>query len=173
MSPFVGPPPPLRGTFSDGWAIAMAKGRRINESLRAEVEFGFRSNTADQWSVSGVTNDFSGHLYAYTGTVNLIKDLEVCQVAGITPYAGAGLGLAILYGDFSTPATEIIVDDAAFAYQFMIGGSRQINSSVELFAEYRYFATTTIDVKNGPTDTVIDQNDPEFQNVFFGLRFYR
>ena len=166
-------PPTLRGTFSDGWYMGMAKGRRLRDSLRGEIEFGFRSNTGDEWFLNGAGSTWSGHVYAYTGMVNLIRDLESCQCVGITPYVGAGIGLAIIDGELNTPGITVELDDAAFAYQLIVGASKAVSGNVDAFTEYRYFGTTDIDVVDAGSGATIDDHDPSLDNILFGLRIYR
>ena len=40
----------LRGTFEEGWLFGVAAGRRIHDSMRAELEFTLRTNTGDKAS---------------------------------------------------------------------------------------------------------------------------
>ncbi len=166
-------PPTLRGTFSDGWAIGGAIGRRINRAIRAELELTFRSNTGDQWMVGGAAGNWSGHVFSYSGMANVYHDFDRFNVAGIRPYVGAGIGLAIVDGDLETAATSIDIDGAAFAYQFIVGGSKSLNRSVDLFAEYRYFGTSNLDVVNAGTGALIDRDNPAVDNILFGLRVMR
>ncbi len=169
------PPQELQGTFNDGWAIGAAKGRRINCALRGELEFAFRSNTADQWTVNGATTDWSGHLFTYSGMANLYHDFNNWELGGFSPYIGGGIGFAIFDGEFNTAATTFEIEDEAFAYQFIAGGSKRINCNVDLFAEYRFFGATEVElVDTGAVpDDRLGQLEPEFHNVFVGLRFYR
>ncbi len=166
-------PPVLSGTFSDGWSIGGAMGRRVHRSFRLEMEFAFRSNTADQWAVGPAVQDWSGHLFTYTGMANVFYDFNQFTVVGIKPYVGTGIGLAIFDGEFQTLASTIEIDGAAFAYQFIVGASKSVSQNVDFFVEYRYFATSDLDVVNDGTGTVIDNYDPEVDNVFVGLRFWR
>lgn len=172
------PPTPAirRGTFNDGWTIGAAHGRRFNRAVRGELEFAFRSNTASEWFVNGApAGAWSGHFYSYSIMANLYHDFANCSVMGWTPYAGAGVGIAFLDGNFQTAALDLEIDDQEFAYQFMAGGSRSLTSSVDLFLEYRYFATTDFDlVNNTPVPPVEFGEDAyEANNLFFGFRLYR
>jgi OOP family OmpA-OmpF porin len=94
---------------------------------------------------------------------------------GWTPYAGAGIGIAFLDGNFQTAVLDLEIDDQEFAYQFMAGGSKSLSSSVDLFLEYRYFATTEFDlVNNTPVPPIQFGEDAyEANNLFVGFRFYR
>lgn len=167
-------PAVLDGTFNDGWLFGIAAGREIHKHYRAELEFAFRSNTADQWTVAAVPGDWSGHLFTYSGMANLFRDLNECEVLGITPYVGAGLGFAIMDGEFQTAAIPVNVDETSFAWQAMAGGSCNLTDGIDLFTEYRYFAAefNVFDVSGAP-QVDLGRHDGQHQSIFFGVRFAR
>ncbi len=160
-----------RGTFSDGWAIGGAVGRRFGHGLRGEIEGGFRSNTADQITTLGGTADWSGHTFAYTAMANMYYDIGALQFAGVTPYVGGGLGVAAFDTDINTLTGTVDVHDAAFAYQGIAGAAKRVNRNIDVFAEYRYLGNTnvSVDLNAAPLGKV----RPEYENVFFGVRFNR
>ncbi len=159
------------GRFSDGWAVGGAVGRRFGHGLRGEVETSFRSNTADQISALGATADWSGHVFGYTAMTNLYYDVASLQFAGVTPYVGGGIGVAAFDGDIGTPIGPVDIHDAAFAYQGIVGAAKRFNRNLDLFAEYRYLGTTDVSAElNGAS---IGDTRPEYENVFFGVRFNR
>lgn len=160
-----------RGTFSDGWAVGGAVGRRFGHGLRGEIESSFRSNTADQITALGTTNDWSGHSFAYTAMANMYYDISALQFVGVTPYIGGGIGVAAFDADIETPLGPIDVHDAAFAYQGIAGAAKRIHRNVDAFAEYRYLGTT--DVSTDLNGAAIGDARPEYENVFFGVRFNR
>ncbi|TWU33279.1 outer membrane protein [Novipirellula artificiosorum] len=161
------------GGFSDGWAIGGALGRRIGNGFRAELEFAFRSNTADTFVAprGRVAGEWSGHSFAYSGMGNVYYDVCDLQVAGITPYIGGGIGLAVVDADFESLGLPIEIQDAAFAYQAIVGATKQLNRSVDLFAEYRYVGTTDITAEPQGFEPV--DASTELENVFFGIRLNR
>ena len=141
--------------FNDGIALGGAIGRRLGKSWRGELEASFRTNTADRVTGPGLNEDFSGHLYTYAGMANLYYDLHQFPIFGVTPYGGAGLGFAILDGD-----GDLDPDETDFAYQFMLGTSRELRPGVSTVSEYRYFK--------------VDANpDLDMNTYFFGLRLDR
>ena len=163
----------LQGTFSDGWMIGSAYGQYLKSGFRAELEFAFRSNTADTWSVNGASDDWYGHVFSYSGMANLYYDFPKINVAGLKPYVGGGLGLSIIDGDFETNMTNIEIEDESFAYQFMAGFNIPINANVAAFSEYRFFGVSDFDLVNtGVTPTVdLMGDDIDSDNVIFGLRW--
>lgn len=168
-------PGPTSGSFSHGWGIGIAQGRRITNSLRGEFEFSFRSNTGDKWRVNGATGDWSGHVFNYIGMSNLFLDLNLLSCHGTTPYLGAGIGFDVVDGKFQTGLTRVEIEDVALAYQFIAGASKQVKMNVDLFAEYRYVATSNLDVYNtgvSPKE-LLDSTPGEMESVLFGIRFFR
>lgn len=161
----------VNGTFSDGWGIGGAVGRRFSHGLRGELEGSFRSNTADQITTLGTTTDWSGHLFAYTAMANLYYDVSALQFAGVTPYIGGGIGVGAFDVDVNTLIGPVDIHDAAFAYQGIVGAAKQVNRNIDVFAEYRYLGNTKVSMDfNG---VPIGHARPEYENVFFGVRFNR
>ena len=81
--------------------------------------------------------------------------------ASITPYIGAGAGVASIDSNASLGSTQ-------FAYQGMLGLAANVNSSMRIMVEGRYLGTTNPSV-NTPIDTVSFQN----QNILalLGVQF--
>lgn len=150
----------VRIDFNDGIALGGAIGRQLGNNFRGELESSVRTNTFDSATVGAATADVSGHLYTYAGMANLYYDLNQFQMLGITPYAGAGLGVAFVDGDAEIAGSSTKLDDEDFAYQFIVGGSMQLRRGVAGFSEYRNF---NVDL------------DPELNmdTFTFGLRFDR
>jgi len=163
------------GDFNDGWALGIARGRRFGNGLRGELEFSYRRFGADIWSVNGVPSNWNGHLNTYFGMANLYRDWDNWQFAGLTPYIGGGIGLAIIDGSFNTAAASQEIQDAAFAYQAMAGFTKRISCSVDAFVEYRYVGTTEtqLDRTDTVTDTRLGQYPASIDNVMFGIRIWR
>jgi opacity protein-like surface antigen len=150
----------IRIEFNDGIALGGAIGRRLGTSFRGELETSVRTNTSGIATDGTTTADISGHLYTYAGMANLYYDAHQLQMLGITPYVGAGLGLAVIDGDFTIGTTDVDLNDEDFAYQFIIGGSKQIRAGVAAFSEYRSF---TVDTKP----------ELDMDTFVFGLRIDR
>ncbi len=176
-SPPVFPAPPAReGSFDDGWAIGTAIGRRFNQAIRAEFEFAFRSNAADQWTVSGVPAvRWNGDFHAYSLMANLYHDFANVNWLGWSPYVGAGIGIAFLDGDFQTSTLNLEISEELLAYQFMAGASKTLTSAIDLFVEYRYFATSDFElINNTASPSVAFGTDPyEADLAIVGFRISR
>ncbi|MEM1068946.1 MAG: outer membrane beta-barrel protein [Planctomycetota bacterium] len=170
----VAPPTNLLGTFSDGWGFGLACGRRLRNCYRAELEFSYRRNTGENWVINGVPGRWSGDFNSYAGMANLYRDIPALDLYGCTPYVGGGIGFASLRSSLNTAATTILIDDFAFAFQFMAGSTKTIGERVDLFTEYRYFAPTDVGVTNIGVFPVVVLDDDRFDNhgLFFGLRYH-
>ncbi|MEZ6086855.1 MAG: outer membrane beta-barrel protein [Pirellulaceae bacterium] len=174
------PPPAINnqriGSFNDGWNLGGALGTSLNHFLRGELEFTYRNNTADTWTVGPiigpyVTNDWSGELNSYSGMANLFADFHGLTVCETTPYIGAGLGFTVLDGDFMTPAAQFEIDDTVFSYQFMVGLTTRLTQHVDLFCEYRYLGTETTILADPTGVAGAGAFDYDVDNVLMGLRF--
>jgi opacity protein-like surface antigen len=155
-----------RATFNDGWAIGGAFGKYITERTRRELEFTYRNNTPDAVMVPGPV-PVDGVINCYSIMGNLIYELPGLQAGGFKPYFGGGLGIAFVEGEMGGGA--ITIDDTAFAYQGFFGVDRQLNASTKLFAEYRYFGTSDIDIM-----AIVPTTDNyQANNLFFGLQWSR
>lgn len=167
---------PRTGELNDGWAIGIARGRRINCNLRGEMELSYRRFDADSWTIAGVPGNWDGELNGYFGMANLYRDCTNYQFAGFTPYVGGGIGLAIFDGDFnSAAASQSITNEAAFAFQGMAGLTKRISCNIDAFSEYRYLGTTEVQIDRVDVnpDTREGQYATDMHGVMFGIRIWR
>lgn len=164
-----------RGTFDRGFGMGIAVGRKLGNCYRAELEFSYRRNTADDWFVNGVPDRWVGDMNSYSGMTNLYRDLPGLGVLGCVPYLGGGIGFSAVRGDFNTAATSVLVDDFAFAGQLIAGTSKTIGERVDFFGEYRYFAPFEVDFENTGVAPIQVLGTERLDNhgFFFGLRYFR
>jgi opacity protein-like surface antigen len=155
-----------RATFNDGWAIGGAFGKYITERTRRELEFTYRNNTPDAILVPGPV-PVDGVINCYSIMGNLVYELPGMQLGGFKPYFGGGLGIAFVDGNLA--GDDMTIDDTAFAYQGFVGVDRQLSAQTKMFAEYRYFGTSSIEI-----DAFVPLTDNyQTNNLFFGLQFSR
>ena len=149
-----------------GWAVLPSIGYRYGNGVRTELELGYRSNDVD--SLSGVAGG-TGELTAKSAMLNLLYDFNIG--GRFSPYIGGGLGYAQIDYDGVAPvgAGRIDDEDNVFAYQGIAGVSYWLNNSVELAAEYRYFATQDPDFRTSAGVPVEGEYDGHAALV--GLRF--
>lgn len=165
-----------QGDFSDGFLLGTAFGKQIGCHLRAEAEFAYRFNQADQWSSTPFNNQrvpqqWDGDLNVFSGMTNLVYDFGNRNCNKITPYVGGGIGVAILDGDFSTNATQFEIDDTVFAYQGFAGALFHTGRCSALFAEYRFFGTTQTELVGNSIP--LGQFEYLSHNVIGGIQFRR
>ena len=163
--------PVVGATFNDGWIIGGALGRTIGDRLRGEGEFAFRDNTGETWTVNGATGPYNGHTNVYTLMSNLLYDFN--SIGRLTPYVGAGAGIAFIDSEATTNMTTITVDDEVFATQLIAGTTIAVNNRAELFAEYRWIEFQDVDVINAGTGARLGQDDFQAENVILGIRINR
>ena len=128
--------------FDAGLAGIVSFGHRYESGFRAELEFGYRGNDLD--SVSGVAGN--GDVNAMSGMINLLFDFN--PKSDFSPYLGIGAGIGRVSADGATPfgGAAIDDDDTGFAYQGIAGLSYKLLPSIDLFGDYRYFATQTLEL---------------------------
>jgi len=151
-----------------GWVGLGTFGYRFGGGLRTELEAGWRDNDID--SISGEM-DASGDVTAKTLMINALYDFH--NNSRLTPYLGAGVGIAKIEFDGVTAASMMPVmiddDDRMFAYQGIAGVSYALNDSVMLSTEYHYLDSDEPELTaNDGTDL-----DGEYQShaVLIGLRW--
>jgi opacity protein-like surface antigen len=157
---------PGRLSFNDGWAIGGAIGKCMTQNSRRELEFTYRNNTADSISIPAIL-PVTGVINCYSLMGNLVYDLQGLTVAGFKPYVGGGLGVAYVDGSFALGG--ITIDDTVFAYQAFAGVDRQLSARAKLFAEYRYFGTSEVEIGGFPPTA----DEYQANNLFFGLQLNR
>ncbi len=139
-----------------GWAAVGTLGYRFTNSIRGEVEGGFRRTEAD---LGGGGN---GDLDAVNVMGNVLYDFDLGS--RFVPYVGAGVGAVnvdVDAGGFDDNAW-------AFGYQGIAGVSYALTDRMDAFADYRYMATEGLDLQSGGM-----QSDDEYRShtVLVGLRY--
>jgi OmpA-OmpF porin, OOP family len=153
---------------------------------RLEGELGYRSNELDTLGVAndggipatqgqagqtGTTQAAGGRVNAISTMGNLIFDLP-WSFAGISPYIGAGVGVARIEQRGTAAPNVRYVDDSQWrlAYQGIAGLSWNFNPRWSVSAEYRYFATTDPQYRDAQGLKV----DGEYQthNGFIGVTYH-
>lgn len=175
------PPPTIlgrNGTFSDGWLLGAALGKRVccHENVRIEGEFFYRSTTGDTWNVTrsagpNISTPWSGRVNCYSSMMNGILEKPVTD--NVVPYIGAGLGFAVLDGELGTLTSQFDIDDTEFAFQGIAGLRTQLTESLGLLTEYRYFGTTEGSLRDRPTQATIDKFGFSSHNVLIGFQLSR
>ena len=150
--------------YNAGFGITGALGYDFG-MFRLEGEVGYRINDYDKVGASGQTRvNAGGNVTAYDFMVNGYVDIKT--KTPLTPYAGGGIGAAILDSS-GVNAGGISIgssDEGAFAYQLIAGVAYPFAEAWAGQVEYRFFGTT--DPTYGNTDSEYMSN-----NLFIGIRY--
>ena len=161
-----------------GGAIGKDLGEYGPGNLRGELEISYLNSDVSRLDFSG--NGASPDVLLGDpefSSVNLAANLLIDLPTGgaITPYFGAGLGVAFTsieaaYG----PGVALDDSDTNFLLQGIVGASASINETTELFVEGKY--TRIFDVESqrvAPTGAITGIGNADFDTVSVvgGLRF--
>lgn len=137
---------------------SFAIGRYLNESWRAEVEFGYRDNDLENffWPTRNdeIQFDHNDGVRAQSLMFNVVREF---QLGALEPYFGAGMGPAEIRLRMSRgriPGVEpvppeAIVDEkaTALAWQLIGGFAIPLTERTDLGFDYRYWQAGGIDVQ--------------------------
>lgn len=121
-------------------SLALGYENRLN-SFRIEAEVGFMNVSIDQLNTD--IGSFDGREDISVGRLMLNGYYDM-NTGPITPYIGAGVGLAQFDGSFNTPFPddpELVIDDIVFAWQIMAGIDIVIWQRLSVDLGYGIFAT--------------------------------
>jgi opacity protein-like surface antigen len=159
--------------FDPGFAVGGAIGYRIEEWLRAEVNLSYRQAEVDKLTAPGYTLEGAGDASAFATLVNLYIDFM--PRSPVTPYVGAGIGVAIIDVDSDDSANVLIVNDDSteFAWNVMAGAAWSVTDDVVLTLGYRYFSSTDAQLDATLVGVGSGTMDVEFgvHEMMFGARY--
>ncbi|MGU3400351.1 outer membrane protein [Brucellaceae bacterium D45D] len=134
--------------LENGVAPSIGVGYQFNDYLRADLTAGYTRQDVD---------DFPARLRSWDVMANAYVDIG--NLAGVTPYLGAGLGVANVrysldsgYGDVKSD------DDYRFAWALMAGFAVDLTENVKLDLGYRYGVINGGDVASGGGVTLSDKD---------------
>jgi outer membrane protein OmpA-like peptidoglycan-associated protein len=138
-----------------GPAVVGAAGWGLGNGFRIEGEIGYRSNSIDKTTTGPAGGKFASWSFMANGLYDIALGWPV------TPYVGAGIGVADVSTNGSIPGTALSVrgSQANFAYQGIGGLAYALSDNLKADASYRYFRTTDPD-----TDTAIGKASSEYHN---------
>ena len=146
-------------SFDRGLVITAAIGRVLSETLRAEVEFGYRTNEANEARMResgahGVDSDIV--------TLSLMANCFYDFMPGhtVSPFIGAGIGIANVDGEVPNNNGK----DDVFAYQLAAGVGFALTEKLKMDVQYRLFGTDNPEFKNVEAEYIT-------HNLLFGLRY--
>ena len=169
--------------YDNGIGIYVALGKKLDNGLRAEFEYSYRTADIDQIDpqsgFSGIpAGSISGDTKIHAFMINGLYDFNDA-VGGLTPYIGAGIGIGrtnhSITGTNAANGLSIAYGDVEynFAYQGIAGVAVGLAEQLTLDLSYRYFGMLGNEYEgasvNGlPTEIQAAANS---HNLFAGLRW--
>ena len=149
-----------------GWTGVGIIGYRFANGVRGEFELGYR--TADVGSITGVSSG-TGEISVGSAMGNATYSFR--SESPFTPYLGLGIGLASVEFDNVQPVGGSVLNDsdAVFAYQGIVGLGYRLSERVQLFTDYRYFATVDAGLSTRANRSV--EGEYADHTLLVGLRF--
>ena len=148
--------------FDNGWAALGTLGVYLDNAWRVEVEGGYRENDLDSFGGAPTSAEVDG----WSVMFNALKDIP--NSSRVTPYIGAGLGIARRNFQIDGLLDD---DDTGLAYQGIAGVSVDVGEQTQLFADYRYFRTHDLDYADDTSGASLTDWDDENHTIMLGLRF--
>jgi len=147
--------------------VAFFGGRFQNNDINWRGEAEIARRALDLSTVSGTAATGEALVTSLMG--NALVDLDM--VGPVQPYIGAGVGLAKVELDGASPfgGSTVNGSDTVGALQLLAGASYRLNEQVDLFTDYRYFATQDADFTTA-AGTATSMN-VSTHSVLAGLRF--
>lgn len=121
--------------YDNGWGALGAVGYKYGNSLRSELELGYRHASIDDVSLSAFD---AGSAKVYSLMANTIYDIPTSL--DFSPYIGAGVGAAVVSYDNMRTIAGSVVDDSEIvpALQGLVGFSVPFAQNLDFFAQYQY-----------------------------------
>jgi OmpA-OmpF porin, OOP family len=156
----------LHHEYETGWGGLGAVGYGLGNGIRLEGELAYRHNGVDKAD----TGAASGSANAWTFMGNGLYDFTLGWP--VTPYVGAGVGLArVNYKNETIPGSTATVNDSdtTFAYQGIAGLAYAINDNLKLDLSYHYLTAVNPRVSTSSGTSV----DSQYRDhaVFLALRW--
>jgi opacity protein-like surface antigen len=132
--------------FEEGYTVSGAIGYDFG-AVRTELELAYRDNDVNDIYIGTTPQPNPGGDISSTA-VMLNGYYDIPTGGAVTPYIGAGIGMAhVSANDFHVGTLSIGDEtDDVFAYQGIAGANFAIDGGFSLFAEYKYFATSDVDI---------------------------
>lgn len=127
--------------YDRGFTIGGALGYQIQDQVRAEASLSYRTADVDQ--VGGISAGASGDVNVTSLMANVYYDFDLGLP--VTPYLGAGLGLARVDLDAKLGGVSAKDDDdTAFSFSLMAGAAYRISDNLDLSLGYRYLGARAV-----------------------------
>lgn len=136
-------------------------GRRHSRFMRSSIDFTYRGGDVE----------FEGQEAGQVRIYSLMKNfhLDLKRRGPFRPYVGVGIGGGVLDAQANLGDDFVDVqDEGSFVYQIIGGAALNVSDLAALYAEYRFFSLTSLDVasSSGIVEGTFTTHD-----FLFGLRF--
>lgn len=157
----------VKSEHDTGFNVGAAAGYDFGMG-RAELEIAYRQNDMDKFTLEGISVNAGGDVSALSFMANGYFDIH--NQSPVTPYIGAGIGLARVSVNDVTVLGEKIADDSdtVFAYQLAAGVGWEFMPNLTLDLGYRYFATADPEFNDVEGDKF--ESEYKSHNLSVGLR---
>ena len=152
--------------FDNGFSISAVVGTEVYEGVRGELEFSYIKVDPDVSTDTSTTapNPLTGYADQYFVMANLWKDIHVGH--GISPYLGAGLGIAVIDSrmrvDNFPGGAE--VDDVQTAFAGQVGLGMRFAATDNLTFDFGYRYKVALNTLLRGTQVFQDHADATFEN---------
>lgn len=181
---FTAPGVDVKGELEKLGGTNLFAGYRSNLGTRFEAELFYRRHDFSDVTVNsdggagsflgtgdldGTSGDAQGHLSMAGMMANVFQDFRLMD--SVTPFIGGGIGVARVNVNNGGLQSAALMDgnDDVFAYQIGGGVNFALDDRLDVFFEYRYFATDEYDMQYVTGDAV--QGKITSHNLGVGLRY--
>ncbi|WP_421759626.1 outer membrane protein [Devosia sp.] len=141
--------------FDSGYSIDAALGVNLGGGLSLEGQLGYLNADLTDGTYGGTPFGAEGSASAVYAMANAWYGIDL---GGITPFIGAGVGIANLTLDsqYDAPFNNASFEDSGVTYAAQVGAGVSLNvtDNMALTARYRYLMTGDVDFTDGDGDTV-------------------
>lgn len=175
------PGEPVLQTFfldhDEGALVGLRVGRAFGDDWRADVELSFRSNDLGELTSPGniITPGYSFDIDTTALMVNGYFDFR--PLGAVTPYIGAGLGVASVRTEGSIapgdPGFDYSFRQSVPAAQLRVGATVAVSDRMDVGLEYTHFRAFGIDdnLSDAFFDTLTEDYKSDSVSVLVRLRF--
>lgn len=152
--------------LNNAYALGAEVGYRFNSLVRTGLEVGYL--TSDFSDTNGVSS--SGSNDTLLGMVNVYVDVPTGT--RLTPFVGAGVGLARTeFDNYSVGNSRTVNDsDTNYAYQLTGGVSYAVTKKLDVVAGYKYLKTGDVEMTS-TTGGTFELDNTVHHLVFTGARY--
>jgi len=151
-----------------GYGLSLTGGWLFDSNWRTELELSRRAVALDNINGTGGSANLDGDLIVHTAFINVARDFR--GKSWITPYVGAGIGMALHELDLKNidgiPSGLPKSNPSSLAFQGLLGILLEAGEDTDILVGYRYVNYYAPDYSEFSNDFI------EFHNFEVGVKFY-